>query len=158
MGLINIFKPLSTLLYPAPVINLCNSINFSSENISGMWGIKLGAAGSISGMWGIKLGAAGSKCAMLPPKQYYPLGIFINFWSLDSGSQNTIFGATLSFRATFSLREKCNNFNLWPMSTNSDRDTKSSKRSQQLLSFMRLPSDVTKKKNFRGKQTAKKVF
>ena len=146
MGLIKIFKPLSTFLYATPLINLCNSFNFSSENISRMWGIELGAAGS--------------KCAMLPPKQYYSLGIFINFWSLDSGSQNTIFGATLSFRATFSLREKCNNFYLWSITTNSG-NTKSSQKSQQFLSFMGLLPCLRmsrKKRIFAANKQPRKFF
>ena len=49
MGLINIFKPLSTLL--ARLIDLSNVNHFSSEKVSATLGIHPGAAGS------------GSKCA-----------------------------------------------------------------------------------------------
>ena len=45
MGLIDIFKPLSTILKPAPLINLSNIDNFSSENFWEYWEIKPGAAG-----------------------------------------------------------------------------------------------------------------
>ena len=45
MGLINILKPLSTFLYEAPLINLINIENFSSEEDWGMLGIEPRAAG-----------------------------------------------------------------------------------------------------------------
>ena len=65
MGLINIFKPLSTFLLPAPLINLSNINNFSSEIILGMRGIK---------PWG-----AGWEASMLPqcnaaPHPHYNIG------------------------------------------------------------------------------------
>ena len=46
MGFINIFKPLSTILLAAPLINLSNIDNFSTEKKLGTLGIKPGAAGS----------------------------------------------------------------------------------------------------------------
>ena len=45
MGSINIFKPLSTFLLPAPLINLSKIDHFSFQIYFGMLGIKPGAAG-----------------------------------------------------------------------------------------------------------------
>ena len=45
MGSINIFKPMPTFLLPALLFNLNNINNISSEKISGMLGLKSGAAG-----------------------------------------------------------------------------------------------------------------
>ena len=50
MGWINIFKLLSTFLYPAPLINLINIDNFYPEKISGTTGIKSGGAGGEASM------------------------------------------------------------------------------------------------------------
>ena len=45
MGLINIFKPLSTFLQPTLLINLSNIDNFSSDKNWGIAGIEPWAAG-----------------------------------------------------------------------------------------------------------------
>ena len=45
MGLINIFKPLTTNLQPEQLIELSNIDNFSSEKITGILGFEPGTAG-----------------------------------------------------------------------------------------------------------------
>ena len=57
MGLINILKQPSTFFLAAPLVNLSNFDNFSSEKITGMPGIEPKAAGSgrkYASIWGTK--------------------------------------------------------------------------------------------------------
>ena len=60
MGLINIFKIISTFFKPAPLINLSNIDNFFSDKLLRRQGIKPRAAGSVS--------KDANHFAALPPK------------------------------------------------------------------------------------------